>query len=64
MIYSLRKLYQDQAKRLIQTGGGIDPNDNSDGSDTPPCYKVPISGPDVNTTPEAKNLWGMHSHSE
>jgi len=64
MIYSLRKQYQDQAKCLIQTGSSIDLNDNNDGSDTLPCYKVPISGPDVSMTPEAKNLWGMHLHSE
>ncbi|KAM6495078.1 hypothetical protein JOM56_009701, partial [Amanita muscaria] len=53
---SLRKLYQDQAKLLLQTGGGMDPNDESKETDKLPCYRVPVSGPDATTTPEARNI--------
>jgi hypothetical protein len=56
----LRKQYHEQAKRLLQTGGGLDPEDGTAQSDEheQPRYKVPVTGPDSDTTPEARNLWG------
>ncbi|KAF8658174.1 hypothetical protein AX14_007753 [Amanita brunnescens Koide BX004] len=56
----LCKQYQEKAKLLIQTGGGLDPADSTGAQEHQ--YKVPVTGPVPETLPEARNLWDKIVH--
>jgi hypothetical protein len=60
--FSLHSRYKKELKRLQQTGGGLGGSDDSvdvqDYNKYLDCY-IPNTGPDVTTTEEAKNIWGI-----
>ncbi|KDQ17749.1 hypothetical protein BOTBODRAFT_646914 [Botryobasidium botryosum FD-172 SS1] len=57
---SLTSKYKEKAQLLRQTGGGIDPAEQSTQgteNDSPNSYYIPAAGPQDDTPQEAKNLW-------
>ncbi|KAF8816151.1 hypothetical protein BYT27DRAFT_7077746 [Phlegmacium glaucopus] len=57
----LKKAYRNHAARLIQTGGGLHPENEADNEDAhhkyADCY-IPATGPDGGTMEREKNIWG------
>ena len=53
-------MYRTHAATLVQTGGGVRPDDDGADENThhefSDCY-IPATGPDGTTTERAKNLW-------
>ncbi|KAF8156110.1 hypothetical protein B0H34DRAFT_752270 [Crassisporium funariophilum] len=56
---SLKKLYQNKAKRLLQTGEGVNNKDGSQGSEETLPFYIMGDGPCVETPPHAVNIWSM-----
>lgn len=53
---SLRKTYSAHAKRLYQTGGGVQDGETQETDEYSSCY-IPPDGPDATTNIEARNIW-------
>ena len=60
---SLRKKYSEKVKLIVETGSGVKVADFQAQDTDSVCYKVPAAGPNENTAPEARNIWGKNLFS-
>jgi hypothetical protein len=57
--HSLTNCYRKHAKRLRQTGEGVDNDDGSQGSEETLSFYIMGDGPCVETPPHAVNIWSV-----